>query len=1238
MRLLNPPCPSTAPVRVGEPSKVTQAKRTFGTLRTAVRTTPQGFALVVTLSLMVLLSILAVSLLSLASVSLRASSGSGDMQTARANARMAMMIAIGELQKFIGPDQRITAPADLKNPTAGMPQWVGVYGNSSQANYNDAPSGSDKDLYKPTLLSWLVSGNENISFEFSKAVADFGKITTPPAAIPFNPTDPVGNIADATANSSNLTINGTKAALLVGPNSTGPYDPVRRQFVAAPVVPTKNSENQVSGGYAYWVGDEGTKARINLQDNYRLAETEVENAKSFSMVSQRFGIESMRRDFTDTSRIGSDYDPDSALIGNLVSTGEFPLLNSAALSSVLQARFHDLTAYSSSVLVDSYAGGLKRNFSAAIQGTGPADSDFIFKPVKTSDFGVPTWNLLRSWAGYKAARNSPAYPAAITPKPYDPATQTVGFGPVISTSVIGIGLEKGDTDNSLRIQIYPTLVLWNPHAAPIAAATYEIGMAERKGGTVKIQFTNKDGQKKDLGYFSLSRGDRPTILPEPNADVAAEDAASGNGFFRFRVEGSEIPPGESHIYTLDPSQDRSAYDPNGGSTLVRAASSLPLGTTRYLTGPSFTYPEADYQDGASDVEVRLTTLNTGMSVGGTDGHANNLKGLVGDRFEAVLTSPGALSGGFDVDTPIYQAVLDACPTCYLHGPTNLQDYTIYLKDYKDGSRGYAPIFAIRTQMVMEGHNDNSSGNRVAPMANQGANRWIATANPLAPYTKRTRAEYKYNGGNPVHGAAIVNTENHSFNEFLGASPGFTPAYKSGIGVDQSGGGGQNPVIFRDVLPDDLPLLSLGQLQHAPLSLYGFSPAYSFGNSKSDMRFKGSRDRTYLANYVSPPGASSPTKYLDNLYDMPWHLNRALWDRYFVSSVPDDLTQSDLDEGKPLPNARMVYSSANGESPSVESLRSDSSAALTEAAANLMVAGGFNINSTSVDAWRAVLTGTNKVSPTGKFTHPSYQSTLGLNAMMPRFARDVRITDSANFKGVLNIWEATTKDSGNRELVLLGGKGAETPAQASERLAGVAGELAGKIVEEVRARGPFLSLADFINRDLVAGEEGLRSAMQAAIDKCESPNEVNPRVYLNPYEGRLRNTGDLLISEYDTEAYLGGPLSDLSPSTTSSDIAYRNRYDQTAKVLTQADVLTTIGPVLSARSDTFVIRCYGEATNSANVRTAAAWCEAVIQRKQEYVDPADDATVLPGGLTREINKTLGRSLKIVSFRWLTADEI
>ena len=108
-------------------------------------------------------------------------------------------------------------------------------------------------------------------------------------------------------------------------------------------------------------------------------------------------------------------------------------------------------------------------------------------------------------------------------------------------------------------------------------------------------------------------------------------------------------------------------------------------------------------------------------------------------------------------------------------------------------------------------------------------------------------------------------------------------------------------------------------------------------------------------------------------------------------------------------------------------------------------------------------------------------------------------------------------------------------------------------------------------------------------------------------------------------------------------------------LLQSDLLQSLGSALATRSDTFTLRCYGEASQDSG-EIGSAWMEVVVQRIPEFVDStnvaetgnsaprplqigpstATDPTVSTA-LT-PVNNVLGRRFKVVSMRWLKADEI
>jgi hypothetical protein len=205
---------------------------------------PSGFALVATLSLMVLLSLLAIGMLSLSSVSLRSSGRSDATNEARANARIALFIAIGELQKEMGPDMRVSANAaifdqDSKTETiegVNQPNWLASYeswGSWLNASYKNPETGESLkigDTYAPKrekmFRRWLLSMPDGMGEDINA---------------PMNPSG----------------WDDSNSVVLVGKGSLGAS--------ASPDQITRAYLNGISGNgrNAWWIGPENQKARID---------------------------------------------------------------------------------------------------------------------------------------------------------------------------------------------------------------------------------------------------------------------------------------------------------------------------------------------------------------------------------------------------------------------------------------------------------------------------------------------------------------------------------------------------------------------------------------------------------------------------------------------------------------------------------------------------------------------------------------------------------------------------------------------------------------------------------------------------------------------------------------------------------------------------------------------------------------------------------------------------------------
>jgi hypothetical protein len=266
---------------------------------------------------------------------------------------------------------------------------------------------------------------------------------------------------------------------------------------------------------------------------------------------------------------------------------------------------------------------------------------------------------------------------------------------------------------------------------------------------------------------------------------------------------------------------------------------------------------------------------------------------------------------------------------------------------------------------------------------------------------------------------------------------------------------------------------------------------------------------------------------------------------------------------------------------------------------------FNVNSTSVQAWKAVLASMNKSeiatlwakNATIETKKASGVPILGmsmLNGGKVGGAIDANKIDDTK----TNEWNGF-RELNNNEL----------------------DTLADKIVEQVRDRGPFLSMSEFVNRQVGSQSElTLRGALESAIDKAD----INKNFMKgNVTEIASNDVSDNKVYNYKTPE-----------ATTGNPAAGAPGY------ISQGDLMRILEPGATVHGDTFVIRVCGESWDPNGKVTARAYAEAVVQRMPEYVDPVDRPSLNAHTDTTaaKANKIFGRRINLVSFRWLSSNEI
>lgn len=1151
-----------------------------------------GFALIVTLSLMILLAILAVGLLSLSSVVLRSSTQGKAQAEARANARMGLLLAIGDLQKSLGDDRKVTASADIagKSDGASLPDgedpgndsnldgtakslsrvqsgtrhWAGVFHNADNPNsiFTKTPASR--------LERWLVSGNNSAA-------------VTPALAICSVSAD--GKVAD-----SNL------AAVLVGPRTVGSGAASADGYVAAPVVPVATIPGGMSGGYAYWIGDEGVKALINME------RSNDDSASYAALAAQRRGWETVEG-FAAYPTPQGDADSSLRRLITLPTSGLLLPTIRGGNPSPEQKIFHSATVSSRGLLVNTLQGGLRVDLSAALASdlaTSAPVGTFESYPVKGgrvipatafSELEHLTWDHLKEFQGLRSQMKNGKL---IVRERTGPSTTPITPIIVDFRILMGVRAKPATTDpNSNSFTFNPCGKL-----AVTIANPYPFPLVWEKDLEFEIQNQTPAGNAPARVW--QFQGNCVFITRYGNSEPAVFNQAM------FTIAKGQLEPGEARAYTV-------------ASNVLRPKAQA---TSRVAV------PMAPF--------LQAVPFDFGRCVEVDTGYNRNLPVTI-DVRESWQTTLVALEMRFAGSTAsnTWLQRIEGCELDNAYfGPNN----RTFSKEQTQALKGPVPLMLYSYQISQPGMDYVPLMPAGYQMGQRGSTlRTYTDFNLRAGTIHKTIASY-----NPP--PFFVESNNNR------SQLPFEPGGETGTGFTRnlvanplnwgySGKEGSNKAVLFGV-PGQLA--SLAQFQHADLTndavslSVGHQPGNAFGNSyatpfvKRDLVSQGRCDYVLMGSANQSGAIQTPRTY----FDITHILNNSLWDRYFFSTIPTG--------GKVPENPTLTVSTSAPAGDLRDPLK---------AAAGLMVEGAFNINSTDKNAWKVFL------ASSRHFKHSSDTTT-------PKEATFPRSLEQPTGHALPATGSENDSYSGYRRL-----SDAELDALATE------------IVKQVRRRGPFVSLSHFVNRALVdVGKDPELSrsgALQLALDESgvnisldgsrKGLKNITPdfeRVTLAQKEGQPRADFDGGRAGTRPASFSGNLdkvqdwatiSTDLNFGTVASIVADRGMlkngignptalereqgYRSTGIPgwVTQADVLQVIGPSISARSDTFRIRTMGQARDAAGKVVATAYCEAIVQRTAPFVDPSDPAHT-PTDMLNPTNQTFGRKFEIVSFRWLSSDEI
>lgn len=1125
-----------------------------------------GSVLLLTLLVVSLLMVMVLSFVVYVRMELRTLQSRQQVHRAQANARLGAMLALARLQELTGPDQRITARGEqfdgsvdnLSRPGAVLPlekhQWVGVW---------DSRSRDERDPTAKQFLGWLISGDSYNSWN-----------------APFVSPDDADSV------------------VLISAEEVARTEDQR--------VARKTRWGAEGDAFAWSIEDEGLKAQIS-------AFFQTPGTISASSTLPGGGVIPWALPPGDLPGFAALSAISAERAGRLNRLSDLNLLG--ADTDTVAEHFYDYTPVSRGVLANVRDGGLRKDLTVAFERDDvfdrvfPTSSDSYTailpdKLSQASDLqqnGYIHWNIFKDFYNLKRhisgrdgvpfvdshyldkrslIQNLSALSVGTIPphgmgpsrngsrhrdQPYGDIVVSEGInwespnykhnhiGPVLNALHQSAWVEytppADPSDPAARANVRLQIQTWTSFFNP-----YNIGLMVRgpsiSGGTV----TGETGPRLlnyPQVYFQI-----PDVL-EINPDTTYrtfDDELGKMGFTVYRETNTSsaiiLPPGKSQVFGLE----RSAgyrflgnFGPNVRdnmlSTIFRDYRIEPLAAGEHDLKITFRFDRDN-----TYTLLHGSNMDPPQTISGMERDFE-----VSQVFYAPFAWNSSDAGGFP------SKVFNASATASEMNDNMKFSVGLYLRSTREpGSEEIRPLI---------------DANIRAPWVNP---RWDSSL----PMNLQTPAAYANTSQGQVPSPFPLMETHPSGTGFSYMGAGTTPAR------------GTTRVVLFDIPREDL--VSLGQLQHAAAGKFSYEPSYIVGNSYANPRIPLNdwRDRV-SDNFSTRMGLAYRISSAFNLYDASYLVNERIWDEFVFTTLPqirDNYTPGEPDPdfarllaGEDiLPNPRYrPYQPVGSEfSAAVLQDQVGGEEAFSHNAGHLLVDGAFNINSTSAAAWEAFLSGTLNL-PVRQITDNGTLTGFSPLTEQVRFPRV-----NASHGGPMdrdapddNYW------TGFRAL-----------AQTEVR------ELAESIVQQVKRRGPFLSMGDFVNRMLTTGEEGRSGPLQAALDATV-------------------NQG--LSTSFALEA--GGVVGD-----PSQGAAFPGQ-------LLQGDILQALAPLMQVRSDTFTIRAYGEVLSPDGTVTRAR-CEMRVQRVPDPVLSAPPVD-LPSYLDELASpqSPFGRRYTILNFRWISGEE-